>query len=61
MSSKFQSVATGQLGIMITQVVEEWLREERDDRMKREAEEKKNPTKKAVKDPFGNRHMAYFR
>ena len=25
MSSKFQSVATGQLGIMITQVVEEWL------------------------------------
>ena len=25
MSSKFQSVATGQLGLQITQVVEEWL------------------------------------
>ena len=46
----------------LLEVVEEWLREERVDRTKREAEEKANGgPKKAVKDPFGSRHMAYFR
>ena len=47
----------------LLELVEVWLKEEHGDRKKREEEERLNPApkKKEVKNPFGNRHMAYYR